>query len=247
MIFDSLSRIIIRASPQSRSSAKIDFLNADCMTHVIPRTSVRLSRPKIRSNVSLRFSQSWRGAAFLCLAATVCCGFASGENPLRATHCWWAGLQVGQPLAFTVDYQSSAYTSLHGAMGVHFNGSASDQFLDAFGGSRSSDSGAFNLDFLVHMSSVNVRDEASGWAWFTQNLRKQSGPPLYVGVGARRLIAGNPEYGLRFPVGIEGYYLSQIRVYAEIAPIIDLGNAHGFYMDGVFGVSLRLPSRSLTK
>lgn len=60
---------------------------------------------------------------------------------------------------------------------------------------------------------------------------------LYYGIGARAILADNPKFGARIPVGLQ-YIIpsSRLSIFFEVAPLLDLIPATKFGVNGGLGI-----------
>jgi len=61
--------------------------------------------------------------------------------------------------------------------------------------------------------------------------------PLYIGLGARVVLADDPRFGIRIPIGIDYLFAdAPIDVFLELVPILDLSPATDFGVGGGLGI-----------
>lgn len=77
------------------------------------------------------------------------------------------------------------------------------------------------------------------YVWHFFNLMPVSSGkfPLYIGIGGRVVLADDPSFGIRVPIGID--YLfddAPIDVFLELVPILDLSPATDFGVGGGLGI-----------
>ena len=61
--------------------------------------------------------------------------------------------------------------------------------------------------------------------------------PIYVGIGARVVLADNPSFGIRIPVGLDYLFAdAPIDIFLEIVPIMDLSPETDFGVGGGIGI-----------
>lgn len=109
------------------------------------------------------------------------------------------------------------------------------------------------LSAKLWTSSDNAFDFAAAWSfrgdgnlllqadyvWHFFNLMPVSSGklPLYIGIGGRVILADDPEFGVRIPVGIDYLFAdAPIDVFLEIVPILDLSPETDFGVGGGLGI-----------
>jgi len=61
--------------------------------------------------------------------------------------------------------------------------------------------------------------------------------PLYIGIGGRVILADDPLFGIRIPIGIDYLFAdAPIDVFLEIVPILDLSPSTDFGVGGGLGI-----------
>ena len=61
--------------------------------------------------------------------------------------------------------------------------------------------------------------------------------PIYVGIGGRVVLADNPSFGIRIPVGIDYLFAdAPIDIFLELVPIMDLSPKTDFGIGGGIGI-----------
>lgn len=75
------------------------------------------------------------------------------------------------------------------------------------------------------------------WHFFNAISVSKGKLPVYVGIGARVVLADDPSFGVRIPVGID-YLFSDapIDVFLELVPILDLSPETDFGIGGGLGI-----------
>jgi hypothetical protein len=109
------------------------------------------------------------------------------------------------------------------------------------------------LSAKLWTSSDNAFDFAAAWSfkgdgnlllqadyvWHFFNLMPvPSGKlPLYIGIGGRVILADDPRFGVRIPIGIDYLFAkAPIDVFLELVPIIDLAPETDFGVGGGIGI-----------
>ena len=60
---------------------------------------------------------------------------------------------------------------------------------------------------------------------------------IYVGIGGRVVLADNPSFGIRIPVGIDYLFAdAPIDIFLELVPIMDLSPKTDFGIGGGIGI-----------
>jgi hypothetical protein len=61
--------------------------------------------------------------------------------------------------------------------------------------------------------------------------------PLYIGIGGRVVLANDPQFGIRIPIGLDYLFATApIDVFIELVPILDLAPETDFGVGGGIGV-----------
>jgi hypothetical protein len=61
--------------------------------------------------------------------------------------------------------------------------------------------------------------------------------PLYIGIGGRVILADDPRFGIRIPIGIDYLFAdAPIDVFLELVPILDLSPETDFGVGGGIGI-----------
>jgi hypothetical protein len=109
------------------------------------------------------------------------------------------------------------------------------------------------LSAKLWTSSDNAFDFAAAWSfkgdghlllqadyvWHFFNLMPvPSGKlPLYIGIGGRVILADDPRFGIRIPIGIDYLFAdAPIDVFLELVPILDLSPETDFGVGGGIGI-----------
>jgi hypothetical protein len=109
------------------------------------------------------------------------------------------------------------------------------------------------LSAKLWTSSDNAFDFAAAWSfkgdghlllqadyvWHFFNLMPvPSGKlPLYIGIGGRVILADDPRFGIRIPIGIDYLFAdAPIDVFLELVPILDLSPETDFGVGGGLGI-----------
>jgi len=118
------------------------------------------------------------------------------------------GVILGEPTGLTAKMWTSRTTAIDAAAAWSLQGNGYIHF---------------HVDALVH--SFTMIDVDSGKL------------PLYMGLGARVLLAEDPAIGVRVPFGI-AYHLhsAPFEIFFEVAPILDLLPGTGFDMNSALGL-----------
>lgn len=75
------------------------------------------------------------------------------------------------------------------------------------------------------------------WHFFNAISVSSGKLPIYVGVGARVVLADNPSFGVRIPVGIDYLFANApIDIFLELVPILDLSPSTDFGIGGGIGI-----------
>jgi len=75
------------------------------------------------------------------------------------------------------------------------------------------------------------------WHFFNAISVSSGKLPIYVGVGARVVLADNPNFGVRIPVGIDYLFANApIDIFLELVPILDLSPSTDFGIGGGIGI-----------
>jgi hypothetical protein len=75
------------------------------------------------------------------------------------------------------------------------------------------------------------------WHFFNAISVSSGKLPIYVGVGARVVLADDPSVGLRIPVGIDYLFANApIDIFLELVPILDLSPSTDFGIGGGIGI-----------
>jgi hypothetical protein len=111
------------------------------------------------------------------------------------------------------------------------------------------------ISVQVWQSRTNAIDGAVAWSFegednlhihadylFYRPLEAEYGVfSFFYGFGARALLADDPRFGGRFPIGLHYQFPEErISLFLEVAPIMDLVPATEFTMNGGIGVRVRL-------
>jgi len=109
------------------------------------------------------------------------------------------------------------------------------------------------LSAKLWTSSDNAFDFAAAWSfkgdgnlllqadyvWHFFNLMPVSSGklPLYIGIGGRVVLADDPSFGVRIPIGIDYMFAdAPIDVFLELVPILDLSPETDFGVGGGLGI-----------
>jgi hypothetical protein len=109
------------------------------------------------------------------------------------------------------------------------------------------------LSAKLWTSSDNAFDFAAAWSfkgdgnlllqadyvWHFFNLMPVSSGklPLYIGIGGRVILADDPSFGVRIPIGIDYLFAdAPIDVFLELVPILDLSPETDFGVGGGLGI-----------
>lgn len=75
------------------------------------------------------------------------------------------------------------------------------------------------------------------WHFFNAISVSSGKLPIYVGIGARVVLADDPSFGVRIPVGIDYLFAdAPIDVFLELVPILDLSPESDFGVGGGLGI-----------
>ena len=75
------------------------------------------------------------------------------------------------------------------------------------------------------------------WHFFNAISVSSGKLPIYVGVGARVVLADDPSFGVRIPVGIDYLFANApIDIFLELVPILDLSPSTDFGIGGGIGI-----------
>ncbi len=84
-------------------------------------------------------------------------------------------------------------------------------------------------DFLLQADYV--------WHFFNAISVSSGKLPIYVGIGGRVVLADNPSFGVRIPVGIDYLFAdAPIDIFLELVPIMDLAPETDFGIGGGIGI-----------
>ena len=109
------------------------------------------------------------------------------------------------------------------------------------------------LSAKLWTSSDNAFDFAAAWSFkgdgnlllqadyvwhFFELMPVPSGKlPLYIGIGGRVVLADDPSFGIRIPIGIDYMFAdAPIDVFLELVPILDLSPETDFGVGGGLGI-----------
>jgi hypothetical protein len=108
------------------------------------------------------------------------------------------------------------------------------------------------LSAKLWTSSDNAFDFAAAWSfkgdgslllqadyvWHFNLIPVSSGKlPLYVGIGGRVVLADDPQFGIRIPIGLDYLFAAApIDVFVELVPILDLSPSTDFGFGGGIGI-----------
>jgi hypothetical protein len=117
------------------------------------------------------------------------------------------GVILGEPTGLSAKMWTSKTTAIDGAAAWSLAG---DGYIH------------LHADVLVHSFAIKV---------------DKGELPIYIGLGARILLADNPGVGVRVPLGIAYHFASApFDAFLEIAPILDLLPATGYSTNGAIGL-----------
>jgi hypothetical protein len=75
------------------------------------------------------------------------------------------------------------------------------------------------------------------WHFFNAISVSSGKLPIYVGIGARVVLADDPSFGVRIPVGIDYLFAdAPIDIFLELVPIMDLSPETDFGIGGGLGI-----------
>jgi hypothetical protein len=75
------------------------------------------------------------------------------------------------------------------------------------------------------------------WHFFNAISVSKGKLPIYVGIGARVVLADDPSFGVRIPVGIDYLFAdAPIDIFLELVPIMDLSPETDFGIGGGLGI-----------
>jgi len=75
------------------------------------------------------------------------------------------------------------------------------------------------------------------WHFFNAISVSSGKLPIYVGIGARVVLADDPSFGVRIPVGIDYLFAdAPIDIFLELVPILDLSPETDFGIGGGIGI-----------
>ena len=75
------------------------------------------------------------------------------------------------------------------------------------------------------------------WHFFNAISVSSGKLPIYVGIGARVVLADDPNFGIRIPVGIDYLFAdAPIDIFLELVPILDLSPSTDFGIGGGIGI-----------
>jgi len=75
------------------------------------------------------------------------------------------------------------------------------------------------------------------WHFFNAISVSKGKLPIYVGIGGRVVLADNPSFGIRIPVGIDYLFAdAPIDIFLELVPIMDLSPKTDFGIGGGIGI-----------
>ena len=139
-------------------------------------------------------------------------------NPITAQdHGFGMGIILGEPTGLSAKAWTSNDNAFDFAIAWSFNNYHHDNDYHNDG------------DVLLQADYV--------WHFFNTISVSSGKLPVYVGVGARVVLADDPSIGIRIPVGIDYLFANApIDIFLELVPILDLSPATDFGIGGGIGI-----------
>jgi hypothetical protein len=141
-------------------------------------------------------------------------------KPITAQdHGFGMGIILGEPTGLSAKAWTSTDNAFDFAIAWSFNNYHHDN-----------NNNDFNNDGNVLLQADYV------WHFFKAISVSKGKLPIYVGIGARVVLADDPNFGIRIPVGIDYLFAdAPIDIFLEIVPILDLSPSSDFGVGGGIG------------
>jgi len=141
-------------------------------------------------------------------------------KPITAQdHGFGLGIILGEPTGLSAKAWTSTDNAFDFAIAWSFNNYHHDNNND------------YNNDGDVLLQADYV------WHFFNAISVSKGKLPIYVGIGARVVLADDPNFGIRIPVGIDYLFAdAPIDVFLELVPILDLSPSSDFGIGGGIGI-----------
>lgn len=139
-------------------------------------------------------------------------------KPITAQdHGFGLGLILGEPTGISAKLWTSGDNAFDFALAWSFNNYHHNNNYDNDGNIL------FQADYVWH---------------FFKLMPVPSGKlPLYIGIGARVVLANDPDFGIRIPIGIDYLFAdAPIDIFLELVPILDLTPETDFGVGGGIGI-----------
>jgi len=132
-------------------------------------------------------------------------------------HGFGMGIILGEPTGLSAKAWTSSDNAFDFAIAWSFNNYHHDNDFDNDG------------DVLLQADYV--------WHFFNAISVSSGKLPIYVGIGARVVLADDTNFGIRIPVGIDYLFAdAPIDIFLELVPILDLSPATDFGIGGGIGI-----------